>query len=136
MAIKFLSILIFSFALGLVALGTVTWWVEKGRRRNLGLAMVLTGLVIAGGYAFLGSRYAITLWGRLIITVDLPRLMATALLYTLGVLAGLGLSGGLFLWLSGRLVQPTRLERKMGTFLCAVLLIALLISLLAMQISR
>lgn len=136
MAIKFLSILIFSFALGLVALGTVTWWVEKGRRRNLGLAMVLTGLVIAGGYAFLGSRYAIVLWGRLIITVDLPRLMATALLYTLGVLAGLGLAGGLFLWLSGRLIHPTRLERKIAIFLCAVLLIALLISLLAMGISR
>ncbi len=136
MAIKFLSILIFSFALGLAALGAVTRWVEKGRRRNLGLAMMLSGLVIAGGYAFLGSRYAIVLWGRLIITVDLPRLMATALLYTLGVLAGLGLAGGLFLWLSGRLIQPTRLERKIVVFLCAVLLIALLISLLAMGISR
>ncbi len=28
-------------------------------------------LIIAGGYAFLGSRYAISLFGRLIITIDL-----------------------------------------------------------------
>ncbi len=136
MAIKFLSIVIFTFALGLFLLGIVTWWIEQGRKRNLGLIMIFSGLLVAAGYAFLGSRFSIALLGRLIITVDLPALMATAILYTLGVLLGLALAGGLFLWISGRLIQPTRLERQMAVFVLMILLIALAISIIAVQISK
>jgi hypothetical protein len=136
MAIKFLSIVIFTFALGLFLLGIVTWWIEQGRKRKLGLIMIFSGLLVAAGYAFLGSRFSIALLGRLIITVDLPALMATAILYTLGVLLGVALAGGLFLWISGRLIQPTRLERQMAVFVLMILLIALAISIVAVQISK
>ncbi len=135
MLIEFLSIVVFTFTTALIVLGAVTWWVEQGRKRALGLAMIASGLVVAAVYAFLGSRFAIALFGRLIITVDLPRLMATAVAYTVGVLLGLGLAGGLFVWISGRLVHPTRFERQLAVFLGAVLLIALLISLIAIQLS-
>ncbi|HOT90363.1 MAG TPA: hypothetical protein PLJ78_00395 [Anaerolineae bacterium] len=136
MAIEFLSIVVFTFALALLALGALTWWIERGKKRTAGLLMVSCALVIAGVYAFLGSRFAIAIFGRLIVTVDLPRLMATAVVYTIGVLSGLGLAGGVFLWLSGRLVHPTRLERQLAAFVAVVLMIALLISLVAVGISK
>jgi hypothetical protein len=98
--------------------------------------MVGSALVIAGGYAFLGSRFAIAVFGRLIITVDLPRLMATAVVYTFGVLLGFGLAGGVFLWISGRLVEPTRLARQLVTFIAIVLLVVLVISIIAVRISH
>ncbi len=135
MAIKFLSIVIFTFALGLFLLGGFTWWIERKNRRALGIAMLLSGLLIAVGYAFLGSRFAIAIFGRLIITVDLPLLMETAIIYTMGVLGGLGLSGGLFLWVSGKLARPTRKERQLLIFLIVILCIALAISALAVRIS-
>ena len=116
MAIEFLSIVVFTFALALLVLGAVTWWIERGRKQMLGVLMMGSALVIAGAYAFLGSRFSIALLGRLIILVDLPRLMATALVYTSGVLIGLALAGGLFLWISGRIVRPTRLERYLALF--------------------
>jgi len=136
MAIEFLSILIFTFALALLGLGVFTWWMEREKRRNLGVLMVISALLIAGGYAFLGSRFAIAAFGRLIITIDLPRLMATAIVYTIGVLMGIGLAGGAFLWISGRLIRPTGLERKLAIFVAIVLVIALLISIVAVQISH
>ncbi len=136
MALEFISIVSFTFALGLWVLGLFTWWLERRHRRWLGLAMMVSALVIAFGYAFLGSRYAIRLFGYLIITIDLPRLMMTAIVYTLGVLGGLGLAGALFMWISGRLIQPTRFERQVGSFILLALGIALLISLLAISISR
>jgi hypothetical protein len=126
----------FTFALGLFVLGVITWWVEKKYRRALGLVMMGSSLLVAGAYAFLGSRFAIQLFGRLVVTVDLPQLMGTAVVYTLGILGGLGLAGGLFLWISGRLIQPMRLERWMAGFIGAVLVITLLISLIAIQISK
>lgn len=135
MAVEFLSIIIFTFALGITLLGAVTWWMERAPRRNFGLFMIASGLVIAAGYAFLGSRYAIALFGRLIITIDLPRLMMTAIIYTTGVVIGLGVASALFLWISRRFVQPTRLERQLALFLILVLLIALIVSYLAMQLS-
>ncbi|MGC9356518.1 MAG: hypothetical protein ACP5GX_01565 [Anaerolineae bacterium] len=135
MLIKLLSIVIFTFALGLVLLGAVTWWIEVKRRRKLGVAMVISGILIAVVYGFLGSRFAIEIFGRLVITVDLPQLMMTAIVYTLGVLAGLGLAGGVFLWISGRLTRPTRLEWQMGVFLAIILAIALVISIIAVQLS-
>lgn len=136
MATEFLSIVIFSFALALGVLGAVTWWIERDRRRWLGGMMMLSALLIALGYAFLGSRFSIALFGRLIIVVDLPRLMTTAVLYTIGVLLGVGLAGGVFLWISGRLIQPTRLERQLAAFIGVVLVVALVISLIAVQLSR
>ncbi len=136
MAVEFLSIVIFTFALALWILGAVTWWIERQPKRALGLLMMGSALLIALGYAFLGSRFSIALLGRLIITVDLPRLMSQAITYTIGVLLGFGLAGGVFLWISGRVIRPTRLERQMGGFIAIVLLVALVISLLAMQISR
>jgi hypothetical protein len=136
MMLEFLSILIFTFALALLGLGAITWFIERGTRRTLGLLMVISAIIIAMGYAFLGSRYAIALFGRLIITIDLPRLMTTAIVYTIGVLSGFGLAGGVFLWISGRLVKPTGLERKLAIFVTVILIIALVISLIAVQISR
>ncbi len=136
MMLEFLSILIFTFALALLGLGAVTWFIERGTRRTLGLLMVISAIIIAMGYAFLGSRFAIALFGRLIITIDLPRLMTTAIVYTIGVLSGFGLAGGVFLWISGRLVKPTGLERKLAVFVTVILIIALVISLIAVQISR
>jgi hypothetical protein len=136
MAIEFLSILIFSFALALFCLGAITWFMDRGKRRSLAILMVVSALVIAGGYAFLGSRFSIAVFGRLIITIDLPRLMTTASVYTIGVLLGLGLAGGVFLWISGRLVRPTGLERKLALFIVITLVIALGISLIAVQISH
>jgi len=136
MAIEFLSIVVFTFALALLVLGAFTWWIERGRKRTLGVLMMGSAFVIAGVYAFLGSRFAIAVFGRLIITVDLPRLMATAITYTIGVLLGFGLAGGVFLWISGRLVEPTRLERRLATFITLVLLVALVISLIAVRISH
>ena len=136
MATEFLSIVIFSFALALWVLGAVTWWIERDRRRWLGGLMMGSALLIALGYAFLGSRFSIALFGRLIVAVDLPRLMTTAILYTIGVLLGVGLAGGVFLWISGRLIEPTRLERQLVAFIGVVLVVALIISLIAVQMSR
>jgi hypothetical protein len=135
-AIEFLSILIFTFALALFVLGLITWWMERDEKRLLGPLMISAGLIIAVGYAFLGSRFSIAVFDRLIITIDLPRLMTTAIVYTIGVLCGFGLAGGLFLWISGRLIKPTRFESKLIYFVVVVLAIALVVSVLAVGISR
>jgi hypothetical protein len=136
MAIEFLSIVIFTFALALLGLGAFTWWIERDNRRNLGILMMVSALLIAACYAFLGSRFSIAVFGRLIITIDLPQLMATAIVYTIGVLMGFGLAGGAFLWISGRLVKTTGLERKLAIFITVILAIALVISVIAVQISH
>lgn len=136
MAIEFLSIVIFTFALALFGLGAFTWWIERDKRRNLSIWMMISALLIAVCYAFLGSRFSIILFGRLIITIDLPQLMATAIVYTIGVLMGFGLAGGAFLWISGRLVKTTGLERKLAIFITIILAIALVISVIAVQISH
>jgi hypothetical protein len=136
MVIEFLSIVIFTFALALLGLGAFTWWIERGKRRNLGILMMVSALLIAACYAFLGSRFSIAVFGRLIITIDLPQLMATAIVYTIGVLMGFGLAGGAFLWISGRLVKTTGFERKLAIFITVILAIALLISVIAVQISH
>jgi hypothetical protein len=136
MAIEFLSIVIFTFSLALLGLGAFTWWIERGQRRKAGILMVVSALTIAAAYAFLGSRFAIAVFGRLIITIDLPRLMATAMVYTIGVTLGFGLAGGAFLWLSGRLIIPTGTERKLAIFVAVIVTIALTISWIAVQISH
>lgn len=136
MAIEFLSILIFSFALSLFILGLLTWWMERDKKRLLGPLMTGTALIIAVGYAFLGSRFSIATFGRLIITIDLPRLMTTAVVYTIGVLFGVALAGGMFLWISGRLIKASHFESKVAYFLIVVLIIALVVSLIAVRISQ
>ncbi len=138
MIVQFLSIVIFTFSLTLLVLGAVTWWIERERKRVLGVGMIASGLVIAIGYALLGSRFSIAWFGRLIVAVDLPLLWATAILYTIGVLGGIGLAGGLFMWMSGRLtrLQPTRLERQLVAYIGVILLVALLINLIAVLMSR
>jgi hypothetical protein len=136
MAIEFLSIVIFTFALALLGLGAFTWWMERGPRRLVGVLMIVLALLIAGAYAFLASRFAIAVFGRLIVTIDLPRLMTTAVIYTIGVMFGFGLAGGVFLWISGRLIKPTGFERKLAVFVGVTLFIALVISVVAAQISH
>lgn len=136
MAIEFLSIVIFTFSLALLGLGAFTWWIERGQRRRVGALMMISAILVAGGYAFLASRFAIAVFDRLIITIDLPRLMATAMVYTIGVVLGFGLAGGAFLWLSGRLIKPTGMERKMVLFVTIIVAIALIISWIAVQISQ
>ena len=135
MAIEFLSIVIFTFALALFVLGAITWWMERSEKQAFGVLMMVIALLIAAAYAFLGSRFAITIFGRLIITVDLPRLMATAIRYTIGVLLGFGLAGSAFLWISGRMVEPTRFEQRLLMFIAIVLVVALIISAIAVRIS-
>ncbi len=136
MAIEFLSIVIFTFALALLGLGALTWWMERRQQRMVGVLMMVLALVIAGTYGFLGSRWAIATFGRLIITIDLPRLMVNAVIYTSGMVFGFGLAGGLFLWISGRLIKPTGLEKKLALFIGVILTVALVISLVAVWISR
>ncbi len=136
MAIELLSIVVFTFAVGLLVLGAITWWLERGLRRNFGLAMMAAALLIAALYAFLGSRLSILLFGRLIVAVDLPRLMFTALTYTFGVLVGLGMASAVFLWASRRFVKPTVAERQMATVIVVIILLGLLLSWIAVLMSR
>ncbi len=136
MALEFLSILIFTFALALLGLGLVTWFMERKKRRTLGILMIGLALIIAGGYAFLGSRYAISLFGRLIITIDLATTDGNRRDITIGMAAGFGIAGAVFLWISGRLVKPTRFERKLTIFIGITLAIALAISAIAVRISH
>lgn len=136
MAVEFLSIVIFTFALALFVLGAVTWWMERSEKQTLGVLMMVSALLIAAAYAFLGSWFSIAVFGRLIITVDLPQLMATAMTYTIGVLLGFGLAGSAFLWISGRMVEPTRLEQWLVMFIAIVLVVALIISIIAVRISH
>jgi len=100
--IEFISILVLTFALALVVLGVVTAWLERERERWEGLALVVVGLLTGSGYAFLGSRFSLRLFGRLIVRVNLPALMGTAFTYTAGVLGGVALAVGLFLWATDR----------------------------------
>ena len=100
--IEFISIVVLTFALALLVLGGITIWLERWPGRLKGIALVLVGVGVSVSYAFLGSRYALALFDRLIVRVDLPALMATAFTYTTGVLGGAGLAVGLFLWATGR----------------------------------
>ncbi|MBN2007595.1 MAG: hypothetical protein JXA21_29890 [Anaerolineae bacterium] len=138
MTVEFLSIVIFTFSLTLLVLGIATWWIERGRKRTIGILMVVSGLAIATIYAFLGSRFSIAVFGRLVIAVNLPQLWATAIVYTIGVLAGIGLAAGSFMWMSGQLVRlkPTKLELQIALYMGIVLLVALVISLIAVQMSH
>jgi len=132
--IEFISIVVLTFALALVVLGAVTMWLDRGRGRLQGIALALVGLLVGAGYAFLGSRLALRYFGRLIVLVDLPALMATAFTYTTGVLAGVALAVGLFLWATGRFRH--RAERTAAAFIVAGVVVALVATLLAVVLSR
>ena len=107
--IEFISIIVLTFALMLIVLGLITAWLERSRGRLQGFALVLVGLLVGAGYSFLGSRFSIALFGRLIVRVNLPALMARAMGYTAGVIVGAALAVGIFLWATGRFRQ--RVER-------------------------
>ena len=131
--IEFISIVVLTFALALGVLGAVTMWLDRGRGRLQGIALALVGLLVGAGYAFLGSRLALRYFGRLIVLVDLPALMATAFTYTTGVLAGAALAAGLFLWATGRFRH--RAERTAAAFIVAGVVVALVATLLAVVLS-
>ncbi len=131
--IALISIIVLTFATTLIALGAITMWLERGRGRLQGVALTVVGLLIGVGYAFLGSRFSLQLFGRLIIRVDLPALMATAFTYTAGVLIGSALSLGLFLWATGRFRD--RVERTVVASVVSGLLVALVVTFLAIVLS-
>lgn len=131
--IEFISIVVLTFALALVVLGAITVWLERGRKRLQGGALILIGLLVGTGHAFLGSRFSEALFGRLIVRVDFPALMATAFTYTAGVLSGAALAVGLFLWATGRFGH--RVERTVIAFVVVGVLVALVATLLAVALS-
>lgn len=131
--IEFISIVVLTFALALIVLGAVTMWLERGRGRLQGVALTLVGLLVGAGYAFLGSRFSLALFHRLIVRVDLPALMATAFTYTAGVLSGASLAVGLFLWATGRFRH--RVERTAVAFIVAGVLVALAATFIAVVLS-
>jgi hypothetical protein len=131
--IEFISIVVLTFALALVVLGTITLWLEQGTGRFKGIALILVGVLVGAGYAFLGSRFSLTFFDRLIVRVDLPTLMGTAFTYTAGVLGGTVLAVGLFLWATGRFRHQA--ERTAAAFVVAGVLVALIATVVAVALS-
>ena len=131
--IQFISIVVLTFALALIVLGAITMWLERGRGRLQGIALTLVGLLVGIGYAFLGSRFSLALFDHLIVQVDLPALMATAFTYTAGVLSGVSLAVGLFLWATGRFRH--RVERTAAAFVVVGVLVALAATFIAIVLS-
>lgn len=131
--IEFISIVVFTFALALIVLGAITIWLERGPGRLKGIALMLVGLFVGGGYAFLGSSLSLKYFDRLIVRVDLPNLMATAFTYTTGVLGGIALAVGLFLWATGRFRH--QVERTSVAFIVVGALVALVATVFAIALS-
>jgi hypothetical protein len=131
--IEFISIVVLTFALALIVLGIVTMWLERGRERLQGVTLAVVGLLVSGAYAFLGSRFAEAIFGRLIVVIDLPALMTMAFTYTAGVLGGTSLAAGLFLWATGRFRH--QVERTVAAYVVISALVALVATLLAVALS-
>lgn len=131
-AIQLITIIVLTFALVLVVLGVITLWLERQRQRVLGIALAAVGLAVGVGYAFLGSRFAHMLFGDLIVEVDLPALMATAFVYTIGVLVGAGVAVGLFLWATG---QFREISRATVAVVAASAVVALIATAIAVALS-
>jgi len=131
--IEFISIVVLTFACALIVLGAITAWLERGQRQLQGVALGVVGLLVGAGYAFLGSRFAEAVFGRLIVRVDLPRLMLTALIYTGGVLGGTTLAVGIFLWATGRFGRSV--TRAVAALVMLTVIVALLITFLAVVLS-
>jgi len=131
--IQFISIVVLTFALALIVLGVITTWLDKERGRFQGIALACVGLLVAAGYGFLGSRFSIALFQRLVVRVDLPALMLTAFMYTAGVAAGVVLAGGLVLWATGRFRE--RVERTIVALILVGVLVAIVATFLAVVLS-
>ncbi len=131
--IEFISIVVLTFACVLIVLGAITAWLERGQRQWQGIALGVVGLLVGAGYAFLGSRFAQAVFGRLIVLVDLPRLMLTALIYTGGVVGGTALAVGIFLWATGRFGRSA--TRTMAALVILTVIVALTITFLAIVLS-
>ncbi|MDY7077005.1 MAG: hypothetical protein SXV54_08780 [Chloroflexota bacterium] len=131
--IEFISIVVLTFALALLVLGIITIWLERGQGRLKGIALTLVGLLVGVGYAFLGSRFSLTLFDRLIVRVDLPALMATAFTYTTSVLGGIALAVGLFLWATGRFRHQA--GRTAAAFVVVGVLVAMVATVFAIALS-
>jgi hypothetical protein len=131
--IEFISIVVLTFALALIVLGIITMWLERGRARLQGIALMLVGLIVGAGYAFLGSRFSLALFDRLIVRVDLPALMGTAFTYTAGVLGGASLGVALFLWATGRFRH--QVEQTALAFVGVGVLVAVVATILAVALS-
>ena len=132
-AVKFISIVVLTFALAMVVLGIITMWLEKERRRFQGGVMAMVGLVVGGVYGFLASSASEILFGRLIVALDVPDLMARAFTYTAGVLLGTGIAVGLFLWTTSRFRR--QMERAEIVFIAAGAAIGLAATILAIILS-
>ncbi|HEY71781.1 MAG: hypothetical protein DRJ03_14695 [Chloroflexi bacterium] len=131
--IELISVIVLTFALALIVLGAITIWLERGRGRLQGITLMVVGLLVGVGYAFLGSRLSLRSFNRLIVTVDLPALMGTAFTYTGGVLSGATLAVGLFLWATDRFRHQT--ERTAVAFVVVGVLVALAATLIAISFS-
>ncbi len=131
--IELISIIVLTFALALIVLGAITIWLERGRGRLQGITLMVVGLLTGVGYTFLGSRFSLRSFNRLIVTVDLPALMGTAFTYTGGVLSGAALAMGLFLWATDRFRHQT--ERTTAAFVVVGGLVALAATLIAVALS-
>ena len=127
------EIIVLTFALALIVLGAITIWLERGTGRLKGIALVLVGLLVGTGYAFLGSRFSLALFDRLIVRVDLPALMSTAFTYTAGVLGGVALAAGLFLWATGRFRH--QVERTSIALVIVGIVVALVATVFAIALS-
>jgi hypothetical protein len=131
--IEFISIVVLTFALALIVLGLITMWLERGPGRLNGIALILVGLIVGAGYAFLGSRFSLEMFDRLIVRVNLPALMATAFTYTAGVLGGIGMSVGLFLWVTGRFRHQA--EQTAAALVVVGILVAMVATVFAIALS-
>ncbi len=131
--VELISIIVLTFALALILLGGITIWLEHGRGRLQGVALIMVGLLVGVGYSFLGSRFSLGAFNRLIVAVDLPALMGTAFTYTGGVLSGATLAVGLFLWATGRFRHQT--ERTVVALVVVGAFVALLATLVAIALS-
>ncbi len=135
MIVELLSILILVFSFTLLLLGLITMWLEREEGRWQGIVIALVGLLVGVGYAFLGSRFSEALFGRLIVRVDLPALMGTAITYTIGVLGGVSLAGGLFLWVTGR-YRTWQVRRRVLVLILGVVVLVVLLTFLAVRLSQ
>ena len=131
--IQFISIVVLTFALALFVLGIIATWLDKKRGRFQGIALACVGLLVAVGYGFLGSRFSIAVFQRLVVRVDLPALMLTAFTYTAGVAAGVVSAVGLVLWATGRFRE--RVERTIVALTLVGVLVAIVATFLAVVLS-
>lgn len=133
--IELLSILVLTFSLTLIVLGLITVWLERKPQRWQGIVVIMLGLLVGIGYAFLGSRFSYLVFDRLVVRVNLPALMLTALVYTAGVLGGAALAFGIFLWVTGK-YHVWQIRRRVIVLALAAVLLALLLTFLAVWLSH